>query len=224
MAQQLRFDLPARQALGREDFFVSPANATAVGMIEGWQGWPVRKLFLVGPAGSGKTHLTHVWAALASAQIVEASDLPHADIPGLATSPVAVEDVQDITGNDGAEEALFHLHNLVLAEGHSLLLSADASPQHLEFRLPDLSSRLRGTPLVTLDPPDDNLLAAVLMKLFADRQIAPAPETIPYLIPRMPRSFDAARTLVETLDDLSLDTGRSINRTLARQVLDKTTK
>ena len=221
MAQQLRFDLPARQALGREDFFVSPANATAVAMIEGWQEWPARKLFVVGPAGSGKTHLAHVWASLAGARIVAAGELDKTDIPALATGSVAVEDVQEVSRKPSAEEALFHLHNLTLAEGHSLLLSADAPPHHLNLDLPDLKSRMQGTPLVALDPPDDNLLAAVLTKLFADRQIAPSPETVPYLVPRMPRSFEAARTLVERLDDLSLDTGRSINRTLARQALDK---
>ena len=224
MAQQLRFDLPARPALGREDFFVSPANAAAVGMIEGWQAWSARKLVLSGPSGAGKTHLTHVWAALADAQVIAAPDLAGADIPALAAQNVAVEDAQLIAGHKAAEEALFHLHNLTLAEGHSLLITADKPPKRWGLNLPDLASRMQGTALVALDPPDDDLLAAVLMKLFADRQLSPAPETIPYLIPRMARSFEAARSVVAALDDAALDTGRPINRTLARQVLDKLDK
>ena len=91
MAEQLSFDLPVRQALGREDFFVSPTNATAVAMIEGWQNWPARKLCLVGPPGSGKTHLTHVWVALSGARIIQATELVKIDIPELATGPIAVE-------------------------------------------------------------------------------------------------------------------------------------
>ena len=220
MAQQLSFDLPVRQALGREDFFVSPANAAAVGMIEDWQGWTARKLVLSGPTGSGKTHLTHVWAALARAQIINASALKNADIPVLATTNIAVEDAHEVAGNRDCEEALFHLHNLVLAEGQTLLITAIKPPQHWGLTLPDLESRMQGTALVALDTPDDSLLAAVLMKLFADRQLSPAPETIPYLVPRMPRSFDAARALVAALDATALEARRPINRTLARQVLD----
>ncbi len=220
MARQLSFDLPVRQALGREDFFVSPANAAAVGMIEDWQGWTARKLILCGEAGSGKTHLTHVWAALSNAQIVNARSLKDADIPALATTNIAVENAHEIAGKQDCEEALFHLHNLVLAEGHTLLTTANKPPQHWGLTLPDLASRMQGTALVALDAPDDSLLAAVLMKLFADRQLSPAPETIPYLIPRMPRSFDAARSLVAALDATALEARRPINRTLARQVLD----
>ncbi|MFD1160027.1 P-loop NTPase family protein [Roseovarius aestuarii] len=221
MAQQLSFDLPVRQALGREDFFVSPANAAAVGMIEGWQGWAARKLVLTGPAGSGKTHLVHVWAALSDAKIVAAQALSEADIPALASGNIAVEDAQTLAGDRDAEEALFHLHNLALAEGHALLITASKPAQHWGVHLPDLTSRMQGTAMVALEAPDDTLLTAVLMKLFADRQIFPAPETIPYLIPRMPRSFAAARAVVTALDEAALEHGRPINRTLARQVLDK---
>ncbi len=224
MPRQRRFDLPARPALGREDFFVSPANAAAVGMIEGWQGWSGRKLLLTGPSGAGKSHLVQVWAGLAAAKVVAAQDLTSADIPDLATRNIAVEDAQAIAGDRAAEEALFHLHNLALAEGQSLLLTADAPPQRWGLVLPDLASRMQGTTLVALEAPDDDLLAAVLMKLFADRQLSPAPDTIPYLVPRMARSFDAARRVVTALDEAALESGRAINRTLARHVLDKLAK
>lgn len=221
MPEQLRFDLPVRQALGRDDFFVSPANAAAVAMIEGWQGWAGRKLLLAGPEASGKTHLAHVWAGLSGAEIVEAQNLPDADIPALASGHVTIEDAQKIAGTPAAEEALFHLHNLTLAEGHALLVTADAPPLRWGLELPDLASRMQGTTLVALEPPDDALLTAVLMKLFADRQLSPAPETIAYLVTRMPRAFDAAGRLVDALDESALEEGKPINRALARQVLDK---
>lgn len=219
--RQLSFDLPVRPALGREDFFVSPANAEAVAMIEGWQGWPGRKLILAGPTGSGKTHLAHVWAALSGARIVAARDLSHADIPNLASGAVAVEDADQVGGQRPAEEALFHLHNLVLAEGHALLLTSERPPNLWPLTLPDLHSRMQGTLLTQLRAPDDTLLAAVLTKLFADRQIAPSPDTIPYLARRMDRSFDAAQEVVAALDSLALAEGRAITRALAAQVLDK---
>lgn len=221
MAEQLSFDLPVRTALGREDFYVAPANAQAVAMIEDWQGWPSRKLVLAGPAGAGKTHLTHVWATLTEARIIAARDLAEADIAGLASGPVAIEDADEIAGDAAGEEALFHLHNLTLAEGHSLLLTAETAPNFWPLALPDLASRMQATTLAHLRAPDDTLLAALLMKLFADRQLSPNPEILPYLARRMDRSFDAARRLVATLDATALSTGRPINRAMAAKVLDK---
>lgn len=220
MSQQLSFDLPAKTALGREDFFVSPANAHAVAMVENWRDWPGRKLALIGPSGAGKTHLVHVWAALAGAQIVSAAALPRLDIPSLAAGNVAVEDVPFIAGNAEAEVALFHLHNLALAEGHSLLMTAHLAPARWGLILPDLKSRMEGTAAVLVETPDDDLLAAVLMKLFSDRQLSPTPETIPYLTRRIDRSFDMARRVVTALDEAALDQGREINRKLAGEVLD----
>lgn len=220
MPRQLSFDLPARTALGREDFFVSPANANAVAMVENWAGWPGRKLALIGPSGAGKTHLAHVWAKTANARIVSATSLTRLDIAELASGNIAVEDAPMIAGNPQAEVALFHLHNLALAEGHSILLSAHLPPVRWGLVLPDLKSRMDGTASVLIESPDDALLGAVLMKLFADRQLSPTPDTIPYLMRRMDRSFDTARRVVALLDEAALAQGREVNRKLAVAVLD----
>ena len=219
MATQLGFDLPVRAALGREDFFVSPANAMAVALLEGWQGWPGRKLLLIGPAGAGKTHLAHVWAAQSRARILPAASLEQADIPALAQGHVVVEDIDQIASQQGAEQALFHLHNLVIAEGHSRLLTSACAPQHLGLSLPDLQSRVQGCQSASLGAPDDRLLGAVLMKLFADRQLVPTPDTLPYLVRWMTRSFDSARQIVAEMDAQALAQGRPLNRALAREVL-----
>ncbi len=219
MIRQLSFDLPVRTALGREDFFVSPANAFPVAMIENWQNWPARKLVLTGPEGSGKTHLAHVWAARSGAQIISAQSLAGSDIPSLCTTAIAIEDADHIAGHPEAEEALFHLHNLALAEGHPLLFTSTKAPNAWGITLPDLSSRMEGTPVAALEQPDDTLLAAVIMKLFADRQIVPTAETIPYLVSRIDRSFATARAMVAQIDQTALDQGRAINRKLASEIL-----
>lgn len=221
MHRQLSFDLPVRAALGREDFFVTPANAMAVALIAGWQGWPGRKLVLEGPKASGKTHLAHVWAQTSGARIVQAATLAQADIPALARGHVAVEDVPAIAGNAAAEQALFHLHNLVLAEGRTLLLTADRPAARWGLVLPDLASRMQGTTATRLDAPDDRLLTAVLAKLFADRQLVPTPETIPYLVTHMNRAFDSAQALVAAMDAAALGQGRPLNRKLAAEVLEQ---
>lgn len=219
MAEQLSFDLPARTALGRDDFFVSSSNALAVAMIDG--DWPGGKLLLSGPVKSGKTHLAHVWAAQSGAQIVPAADLTEDRVPALALGPVVVEDVDRIADDPTAQAALFHLHNLVLASGHRLMMTGRGAPHRWGLSLPDLQSRIQGTQVAELQPPDDLLLSALLAKLFNDRQIMPKPNVIPYLVGHMDRSFEAATAIVEELDKLSLREARNMSRPLAVRLLGK---
>lgn len=221
MPKQLTFDLPAHPAQGLDDFLVTPSNANAMATIESWQNWPNRKLVLAGEIGTGKTHLTHVWAGLSGARILNASALPHTRIEDLAGHSVALEDADQIAGNAEAENALFHLHNLVLAEGGALLVTARTAPSRWGLTLPDLRSRMEGTTLARLDPPDDMLLSAVLVKLFHDRQITVPANLIDYLLPRMERSLAEAARLVSVLDQAALSEGRALTRALASRVLDK---
>lgn len=218
MTRQLAFDLPAQEAFRREDFFPSPANAAALASIDAWPNWPAQRLLIVGPAGAGKTHLSHLWAKAAKAQILVASDLAQADLPALAVTPVVVEDAQTIGKNAHAETALFHLHNMLAGQG--LLLTANAPPRDWGIDLADLLSRMQAISIVTLAPPDDALLSAVLVKLFNDRQINVPPTLISYLVARMDRSIASARTLVAALDAQALAQGRPITRALAAELLD----
>lgn len=221
MTGQLAFDLPVRPALGRGDFLVAAPNALALAAIEADGEWPQGKLVLVGPAGAGKTHLAHVWAAAAGARVITGAELAEADIPALALAGrVAVEDADRIAGDREAEAALFHLHNLLLAEGGRLLLTARTAPRRWGLSLPDLASRVEAASVAAIEAPDDALLAAVLVKLFGDRQLAVAPALIPYLVARMERSFDAANRLVAALDAAALAAGRPVTRALAAAVLD----
>lgn len=219
---QMAFDLPGHPALGRGDFFVSPANAAAVEAVQTWHDWPLGKLVLVGPEGAGKTHLAHVWAALVEAQIVDAREIgPRVEALAQATAigPVVVEDADAVAGDRGAEEALFHLHNLALAEGAPLLVTAKSPPARWGLTLPDLKSRMQGSALVSLSGPDDALLTAVLVKQFADRQAPVDPEVVPYLVARMDRSFAEVRRLVAALDQEALAGRRRITKPLAGKVL-----
>lgn len=217
MTRQLTFDLTGAAALTRDDFFVAPSNALALQTVEGWQDWPSGRLLLLGPEGAGKTHLAHIWAALADAVILPARDLATTDIAALSGARVAVEDADQI---GPAEAQLFHLCNLAATTGGALLLTAATPPRDWGLQLPDLLSRMQAAPVARLEAPDDGLLAAVLIKLFADRQLAVAPNLITYLLGRMPRSVGAARALVAALDTAALAEGRAVTRGLAATVLD----
>lgn len=215
MTRQMILDLPVRPALGRDDFFVSPSNLTALAMVDAPQRWPGGKLLLLGPAGSGKSHLAEVFAHDRGAAIVPAAELFEMPVP---PGILVIEDAEQAAGR--AEELLFHIHNAVLAMDGLLLLTAARPPGDWGLRLPDLLSRMQATTIVRLDPPDDALLAAVLVKMFADRQLRVPQGLIPWLVTRMERSFDAARALVAALDARALALGRPITRAMAAELLD----
>lgn len=222
MSRQLAFDLPVREALGREDFLVSPANALAVEALERWRDWPQRRMLLVGPEGSGKSHLTHVWAAESGARVLAARDIASLDLTRIAAgSALALEDGDRLAGDRLAEEALFHLHNLLGAQGGALMITATHPVRNWGLTLPDLASRMQALAVTRLEPPDDALLSAVLVKQFSDRQINVTPALIAYLVQRMDRSLAAARSLVAALDAASLAEGRPVTRTLAAALLDR---
>jgi len=200
---------------------VSPANGIALSLVENTNDWSLGKMLLIGPSKSGKTHLAHVWADQTGAEIVQASELPRYDIPTLAGQPhLIVEDVDQIAKNTAAQEALFHLHNLLLAQNGLLLLTGTGAPDSWGISLPDLASRLEGTPLAALDAPDDQLLSMVLLKLFDDRQLSPAPAVLSYLVSRMDRSFEMAGDVVDQMDKIALRDRKSISRGVARAALD----
>ena len=219
MAEQLAFQLPARASRDRGDFFVSAANALAVSRVEGTENWTRNKLALIGPENSGKSHLAHVWGEAEGAWMTNPDALLAADISAIDTG-VAVE-ICDGTMEAAQEEALFHLHNHLTAFSLPLLLIARDAPARWPIALPDLKSRLEAIEVVRIDPPDDALLAAVLVKLFADRQLKVAADLVGWLVPRMERSFAECGRIVTALDAAALSERRKINRTLAREVLDK---
>lgn len=215
--RQLAFDLPVDSRHGVEDFLVGPSNDQAYGLVEAWPDWPEAWLRLVGPDGSGKTHLAAIWARRAHAWTVAARDLSAGGVPHLVSGKALV--VEDCDAGPFDEAALFHLMNAMKARGGNLLLTARSEPDRWGLQVKDLLSRLRLAPQATISAPDDALLRAVLVKLFIDRQLVVDTGIIETLALRMERSFAAARTLVDTLDRLSLERGRRVTRVLATEAL-----
>lgn len=215
--RQLVFDLAHRQALGAEDFLVSRSNAVAVEMIDRWPQWPHPASLVVGPQGSGKSHIANVWRLRSGGGIVTAADLEDATVASLADGAAIV--VENLDRGIADEKALFHLLNRARESKLSVLLTSRVPPGEQEFRVPDLRSRLRALPLAEMQPPDETLLKAVLVKLFDDRQLSVEPQVIDYLNVRMERSMAAANQVVAAVDRLALATHRKVTRPLAAEAL-----
>ena len=114
---------------------------------------------------------------------------------------------------------LFHLYNTYRDLGGNILFTATAAPARLNFSLPDLRSRMNIVPALEIKAPDDDLLMALLLKLFTDRQITPSPELLDYLLKNMQRSFSYARKLVEEIDNISLAKKRAISLAIAKEAI-----
>jgi chromosomal replication initiation ATPase DnaA len=214
--RQLALALDHPTSFAREDFLTGPPNAAALALIESWPDWPSRVMALVGPEGSGKTHLASIWAEAAGARVLGASLIDHGDLPvALATGALVVEDLSPARVD---EHALFHLLNLAREERAFLLITARTSPAALPVSVRDLASRLRAVPTVWLSPPDDALLRAVLVKLAADRQLAIDATVIGYVAARIERSFAAARAAIARLDEEALRRQRPVTRALAAEL------
>ena len=205
----LPFDHAPRYGL--DDFMPSASNAAALAAVERWPDWPDRVLIVVGPEGTGKSHLARIWAARADADLLSPQDLA-GDLDLLVRRDAVVEDA-DRAGIPDA--ALFHLLNLVRERGLSLLVTARSPPTAWSLATADLTSRLRLAPSIEIAPPDDALMRGVLVKLFADRQLAVDAALVDWLALRLDRSLDSARRAVAALDRAGLDAGRRITRALA---------
>lgn len=217
MPQQYVLGLPVNQSLDAEDFMGTACNAEALRLIEAWPNWPGRACVIAGPPGSGKSHLTAIWCRNSGASVHPASAVGALEtLAGPLPQPLAIEDV-DAGPLD--ERAFFHLLNNSREHGFDLLLTAQTPPGEWQISLPDLRSRFRSLPVVTIGAPDDGLLRALFVKHFADRQLTVQPEVIDYLVARMERSAAGVRTIVAALDSLALAQGRRITRPLAREVL-----
>jgi chromosomal replication initiation ATPase DnaA len=210
---QLALTLEHVERFGREDFLPGPTNAAALSLVERWPDWPGRIVMLVGPEGSGKTHLATIWAASSGARRVAAAALTERDVPGLLAAGALV--VEDVAAGAIEERALFHLLNLARQDGAFVLLTARTPPAGWPIGIKDLASRLRALPLITLPPPDDALLRAVIVKLCADRQLAVDESLVNYLANRIERSVAAARAAVAALDYEALRQQRPVTRALA---------
>jgi chromosomal replication initiation ATPase DnaA len=219
--RQLAFDFGHRPSLGGDDFLVAPCNAEAVAWIDAWPQWPAPALVIHGPPGGGKTHLAGVWRVRAGAIEIPAAAVNPADIAnalGPAQAAV-VEDADQHAGDDGFARGLFHLYNMLAERRGHLLLTARSPVLQWPLALADLRSRLQAAPAAAIDLPDENLTAALLVKLFADRQLKVGDDVLAYLLARMERSFDAARRLVAALDAAALDAKRNVSVPLAGELL-----
>lgn len=223
--QQLTLNFPHLPSLGREDFMVAQCNYDAVKLVESWPNWPFFAVCIYGEEGCGKTHLANVFAH----NVAHLTNFPYR-IPFVKASNLKIENirplfeqnkclvVEELNSNIN-QEVLFHLYNLYRDEGGNILFTSNQAPARINFSLADLRSRLNIVPAIEIKVPDDDLLSALLLKLFTDRQINISPEIISYILANMERSFAYARKLVMEIDNISLAQKRAISTAIVKEAI-----
>ena len=224
-SKQTSFNFEPNVVYTKADFMVSECNVRALKAVELWPEWPFFALSIYGPKGSGKTHLAHIFEHNVSlklnkpvnVEIVQASEIKTKKVVSLYnTSPCLV--VENVTSKID-EEALFHLYNLYQNEGGYILFTSVLPLSRINFNLPDLKSRLKMVPSIAILEPSDDMLEALIVKLFTDRQIVISSETLNYIIQNMERSFSYALKLVKCCDELSLSMKRAVNVPIVKKAI-----
>ena len=209
--QQLRLPLRQEASQRASDFVVSESNSVATLVLATWPETPGSVLSIFGPAGSGKSHLAAAWVERTGAVALHGAEAALVDPLELEGQIILLDRAQDAD-----DESLFHLINLTQSGGGALLLVSRDPPAAWASDLPDLRSRLNAIRTVGVEAPDDAVLAAMLKRAFATRNITPGEEVVDYLARRIDRSAAAVETIVDRLDAFH----RPVTRVLARQVLE----
>lgn len=215
--RQLPLDLSHAEGRSRDHLVVSDANRAAVALVDRWPDWPAPVVVLAGPTGAGKTHLGAIWRETSGAGALDAGRLDAGVALAGRGTPLFVDDA-DAGGLD--ETGLFHAINAVRASGSSMLITARRFPAAWGVALPDLASRLKAAATIEIGEPDDRLLAGVIAKLFADRQVEVEPHVVEYLVRRIERSLATAIRVVERLDRTALEQQTRISRALAAEAIE----
>jgi hypothetical protein len=173
---------------------VGTSNADAVRYLRHVSTWPVRTAVLTGPGGSGRSLMGRLFARETGGRVIDGHD-------------------------SVSEEEVFHAWNAAQTSRKPLLIIANAPPADWHVALPDLASRLRAVPVLTIGDPDDCLARDLIDALFAQRGVALAPGVASYIVPRMERSYAMIHRIVAALDAASLEKGGGISIRLTRETL-----
>ncbi len=221
---QLPLEFIPEPYMGKEDFMVAACNYEAFKLVDSWPDWPFFAICIYGPEGCGKTHLATIFAHTVSTlthwpykiPCIKAKDINFETLEYFNLCQcLIVEDLNENIDN----EALFHLYNHYRNEGGYILFTSQQAPARLNFHLPDLRSRMNIVPSAAINEPDDEMLSALFLKLFTDRQITVAPEVINYMLHNTQRSFAYACKLVAEIDNISLAKKRAVSIAIVKEAI-----
>tara|TARA_B100000686_G_scaffold348403_1_gene439366 strand:+ start:1036 stop:1695 length:660 start_codon:yes stop_codon:yes gene_type:complete len=205
--KQLILNLRTLPAMNRNDYFVNVTNSEAVEWIDMWPNWPYFGFIVYGSKSSGKSHLASVLKSISKGKMISAKNITKNNIEEFSNiNCLIIENFEQLV----FENAFFHLFNMCKENNNKIMLTSAVSPSKIEFKLPDLKSRILSLPSVELKFPDDELLKNIILKQFLDKGVKVEKEVIDFLLKRVDRSFDSIYNLVSKIDFASMEKSRKI--------------
>tara|TARA_B100000123_G_scaffold272307_1_gene254506 strand:+ start:443 stop:1099 length:657 start_codon:yes stop_codon:yes gene_type:complete len=213
---QLLLNFGSNKNFDKNDYFVSSSNYFAYNLINNWPKWEKKIINLFGDKYSGKTHLSTIFKTKCKGKFLKSEELNNLNFKDLKVYECIIVDGYN---NDVEENLLYSIFNLIEQDNKYLLINSRRPINAINFRSKDMLSRAKNCLFAELKPPDDELIFAIILKSFSDRQIKLDKKLLDFIIKRINRSYSNIHEFIYKIDELSLKKKQSINLKIIREII-----
>ena len=213
---QLLLNFEYKQNFKDEDFYVSSSNYYAFKLINSWPKWEKNFLNIYGEKYSGKTHLSNIFLKKFKGIKIKAHSFENKNLNEIKIYENIILDDFD---QNIDEYLIYSLFNIIDQDNKYLIINSLTPINEMSFKLDDLKSRTKNCLVAKIDKPDDELMFALILKNFSDRQIVIDKKLINFIIKRVDRSYDKIFEFIYKIDEISLKKKKSIDFKIIKEVL-----
>ena len=213
---QLLLDFDHKIEFNEHDYYVSKSNYFAFNLIQNWTKWEKKILNIYGDTFSGKTHLAKIFQNKSKALYLTNNDVNEEIFKKIKLSEcIVIDDFEKIKN----ENLLYSLFNLIYQDNKYLLILSNRAISDIDYSLDDLNSRAKNCIFAQIENPDDDLIFAIIVKSFSDRQIKLEKKLLEYIIKRIERSYGKIYEFIYKVDELSLKKKKPVNLKTIKEIL-----
>ena len=213
---QLLLALDHKKSFNEHDYYVSKSNFFAYSIIEKWPKWEKKIFNIYGEKFSGKTHLANIFKSKTNALFIKANEFNN-DI--FKKAKLFENIIIDNFDEKYDEKLIYSIFNLIEQDNKYMLINSVIPISEINFKLPDMISRSKNCLSAKIDNPDDDLIFAIILKNFSDRQIKVEKRIIEFIISRIDRSYSKIYEFIYKIDELSLKKKKPINFKTIKEIL-----
>ena len=213
---QLLLDFDHNIEFNEHDYYVSRSNYLAFNLIQHWPKWEKKILNISGDTFSGKTHLAKIFQDKSNALYLSHSDINEEVFKKIKLNEsIVIDDFEKVKN----ENLLYSLFNLIYQDNKYLLILSNRAINKINYNLDDLNSRAKTCIFAQIENPDDDLILAIIVKSFSDRQIKLEKKFLEYIIKRIERSYGKIYEFIYKVDELSLKKKKPVNLKTIKEIL-----
>ena len=213
---QLLLNFNFKKSFNDHDYYVSDSNYFAFNIVDKWPKWEKKILNISGEKFSGKTHLANIFKLKSSALFLNETEINNEIFKKIKLYESIIIDE---FSNTVDENLIYSIFNLVDQDSKYLLINSETPLSKINFKLPDLVSRSKNSLQARINPPDDELIFAIILKNFSDRQIKLEKQIIEFIVNRVERSYSKISEFIYKVDELSLKKKKPINLKTIKEIL-----